>query len=128
MKKALFILILVLLIIIIAIVLSNLPFDIASNNNVTSTSTKKEKLVLDNQPIDMKAKVIKNENVDDGSHLYNCHNCIIEKPQGKYVVVEGLNDYIVADTGDVLLICSMKNEQQIRDFVSDAKKHDPSTI
>lgn len=38
---------------------------VSSNNNVTSTSTKKEKLVLDNQPIDMKAKVIKNENVDD---------------------------------------------------------------
>ena len=35
MKKALIILILVLLIIVIAILLSNLPFDIASNNNVS---------------------------------------------------------------------------------------------
>ena len=35
MKKAWIILILVLLIIIIAILLSNLPFDIASNNNVS---------------------------------------------------------------------------------------------
>lgn len=38
---------------------------VTANNNVTTSTTKKEKLVLDNKPIDMKSKVIKNENVDD---------------------------------------------------------------
>ncbi|EDR28476.1 mannose-1-phosphate guanylyltransferase, putative [Entamoeba dispar SAW760] len=68
------------------------------------------------------------QNVSDGSELYNCHNCIIHKNSNKYVVVEGLNDYIIADTDDALLICSLKNEQKIRDFVSDAKKKNAGVV
>jgi mannose-1-phosphate guanylyltransferase len=40
----------------------------------------------------------------------------------KVVVLHGLNDFIVVDTGDVLLICKMENEQQIRTVVSEVKK------
>lgn len=39
----------------------------------------------------------------------------------KLVVVNGLHDYIVADAGDVLLICPKKDEQRIRNIVNDAK-------
>ncbi|ELP85836.1 mannose-1-phosphate guanylyltransferase, putative [Entamoeba invadens IP1] len=62
-------------------------------------------------------------NVSDGAVMYDCKNCIVHKDLKKYVVVEGLNDYIVADTNDALLVCSLKNEQKIRDFVNDAKKN-----
>ena len=37
----------------------------------------------------------------------------------KYVVVEGVNDMIIAEAGGVLLICKQEDEQQIRQFVSD---------
>jgi mannose-1-phosphate guanylyltransferase len=40
----------------------------------------------------------------------------------KLVVLHGLSDFIVVDTGDVLLICKMENEQQIRTVVSEVKK------
>ena len=40
----------------------------------------------------------------------------------KLVVLHGLTDTIVVDTGDVLLICKMENEQQIRTVVSEVKK------
>ncbi|HEX2898876.1 MAG TPA: mannose-1-phosphate guanylyltransferase, partial [Bacteroidia bacterium] len=40
----------------------------------------------------------------------------------KLVVLHGLTDFIVVDTGDVLLICKMENEQQIRTVVSEVKK------
>lgn len=40
----------------------------------------------------------------------------------KLVVLHGLNDFIVVDTGDVLLICKMENEQEIRSIVSEVKK------
>ena len=36
-----------------------------------------------------------------------------------YVVVEGVNDMIIAEAGGVLLICKQEDEQQIRQFVSD---------
>jgi mannose-1-phosphate guanylyltransferase len=37
------------------------------------------------------------------------------------MVIEGLDNYIVVDTKDVLLICKKENEQQIRQFVNDVK-------
>lgn len=39
----------------------------------------------------------------------------------KLVVVNGLKDYIVADAGDVLLICPISEEQHIKQVVNDAK-------
>lgn len=39
----------------------------------------------------------------------------------KLVVVDGLQDYIVADAGDVLLICPKANEQSIKQMVNDVK-------
>ena len=41
----------------------------------------------------------------------------VERP--KYVVVEGVDDMIVAQSGDVLLVCKKQDEQQIREFVKD---------
>lgn len=39
----------------------------------------------------------------------------------KLIVVDGLKDYIVADTGDVLLICPKSEEQRIKNMVNDAR-------
>lgn len=39
----------------------------------------------------------------------------------KVVVVDGLKDYVVADTDDVLLICPLAHEQQIKQYVNDVK-------
>lgn len=39
----------------------------------------------------------------------------------KLIVVDGLKDYIVADTDDVLLICPIGREQQIKQVVNDVK-------
>ncbi|MDE7092656.1 MAG: mannose-1-phosphate guanylyltransferase, partial [Muribaculaceae bacterium] len=39
----------------------------------------------------------------------------------KLVVVDGLKDYIVADTGDVLLVCPLSEEQKLRQVVNDVK-------
>ena len=36
------------------------------------------------------------------------------------MVVNGLTDYIVADAGDVLLICPKAEEQRIKQMVNDA--------
>jgi len=50
---------------------------------------------------------------------YNTRNCIINVPNEKTVVVQGLNDCIVAESNNVLLICKKQDEQDIRTFVSD---------
>jgi mannose-1-phosphate guanylyltransferase len=55
--------------------------------------------------------------------LYNSKNNIINAPNGKVVVVEGLEDYIVIDNDNTLLICKTENEQQIKQFVIDVKRN-----
>jgi mannose-1-phosphate guanylyltransferase len=52
---------------------------------------------------------------------YNTSNCIINVPKNKLVVIEGLNDYIVAESNNILLICRKTEEQRIREFVNDVK-------
>ena len=53
--------------------------------------------------------------------LYETNGSIVNVPEEKVAVVQGLTDYIVVDSGDALLICPKQNEQQIRQFTTDIK-------
>ncbi len=53
--------------------------------------------------------------------LYDTNNCIVNVPNNKLVVVQGLDGYIVVESDGTLLICKKENEQQIRQFVNDVK-------
>ncbi len=52
---------------------------------------------------------------------YNSTGNIFAVRDDKLVVVDGLQDYIIADAGDVLLICPKAEEQRIKQMVNDAK-------
>ena len=52
--------------------------------------------------------------------FYNSHGNIVTLEKGKLAVIEGLDDYIIAESEGVLLICRKQNEQQIRQFVANA--------
>ncbi len=51
--------------------------------------------------------------------MYDSHNCIVNMPKDKLVVLQGLDDYIVVEDEGTLLICRKQDEQQIRQFVND---------
>jgi mannose-1-phosphate guanylyltransferase len=53
--------------------------------------------------------------------MYNSKNCVVHVPNEKLVVIEGLDDYIVVESENILLICKKQDEQQIRAFVNDVK-------
>jgi len=53
--------------------------------------------------------------------LFESSNCIVNMPQEKLVVLEGLIDYIVVESENVLLVCKKSDEQQIRQFVNDVR-------
>lgn len=42
-------------------------------------------------------------------------------PEGKVAVINGLKEYIVVDTEDVLLICPRSEEQNIKKFIDEVK-------
>lgn len=50
-------------------------------------------------------------------------NCMIQSPKGKLLVLQGLEDFIVVDTDDVLLICKKDKEQEIKEYVSEVKRN-----
>jgi len=54
--------------------------------------------------------------------LVDTVNCIVHTPENKLVVLQGLHDFIIVDTGDVLLICKKEKEQEIKEFVGDVKR------
>jgi mannose-1-phosphate guanylyltransferase len=54
--------------------------------------------------------------------VYDTNNCMVHVPDNKLVVLQGLDDYIVIDTPDVLLVCQKTKEQEIKNMVSDIKR------
>lgn len=73
--------------------------------------------LYDNSPRNRDANVTQNCSV----LAYNSTGNIFAVSGDKLVVVDGLKDYIVADAGDVLLICPKSEEQRIKQMVNDAK-------
>lgn len=61
----------------------------------------------------------KNSIVGKNILSYDTQNCVINIPTEKLVVVQGLDGFIVVDSGESLLICKKEEEQRIRQFVND---------
>lgn len=59
--------------------------------------------------------------IDSKSLLYDCKDCIIKLPSGHVAVVQGLEDYVVVEDGNVLVVCKKDNQKNIRKFVNDAR-------
>lgn len=71
--------------------------------------------LYDNSPKNRDGNVTQNCNV----LAYNASGNIFAVNGEKLIVVDGLKDYIVADAGDVLLICPKSEEQRIKQMVND---------
>ena len=48
-------------------------------------------------------------------------SCIISLPENKIAVINGLREFIVVDTEDVLMICPRSEEQRIKKFIDEVK-------
>ena len=49
--------------------------------------------------------------------------CIVHAPDKKLILLQGLDDFIVVDTQDVLLICKKDKEQVIKEYVSEVRRN-----
>ena len=48
---------------------------------------------------------------------------IVHADNGKLILIQGLDDFIVVDTRDVLLICKKDREQEIKEYVAEVKRN-----
>jgi mannose-1-phosphate guanylyltransferase len=59
----------------------------------------------------------------DNVMIIDSSQCMVKTPNKKLVVLQGLEQFIVVDTEDVLLICEKNREQQIKDYVAEVKRN-----
>jgi len=59
----------------------------------------------------------------DNVIVIDATKCMISAPANKLLVLQGLDDFIVVDTKDVLLICKKDNEQAIKEYVAEVKRN-----
>lgn len=63
------------------------------------------------------------------SMFFDSSENVVALPEGKLAVIQGLDNYIVAEADGVLLICKKEEEQRIKQFVADTKlKYDDKYI
>ena len=59
--------------------------------------------------------------VNGNAMLYDTNNSIIKVSSGKLIVVHGLDNFIIAESDDVIMICPKDQEQFVKQFVADTK-------
>ncbi|MCH5329376.1 MAG: mannose-1-phosphate guanylyltransferase [Alistipes sp.] len=64
-----------------------------------------------------------NAKPESGCFTYDTEDSIISLPRDKVAVINGLHDYIVVDTEDVLMICPRNEEQSIRKYIDEVRYH-----
>lgn len=63
--------------------------------------------------------------IGDKVHLFESENCIVNIPNGKMAVLQGLKDYIVVEANGILMVVKKDHEQRIKSYLSEIKKKDP---
>ena len=55
------------------------------------------------------------------AHLYECSGNIVRLPEGRTAVIKGLKDYVVAEEGEILMICPRQDVAAMRRMHTDTK-------
>jgi mannose-1-phosphate guanylyltransferase len=55
--------------------------------------------------------------------VFDAAKNMVHADNNKLIVIQGLEDYIVVDTKDVLLICQKDKEQEIKEYVAEVKRN-----
>jgi len=71
----------------------------------------------------MEKDYLGNAVASDNVIVIDATKCMINSPKDKLVLVQGLDDFIVIDTKDVLMICSRDKEQSIKEYVAEVKRN-----
>ena len=66
---------------------------------------------------------LENAATGDNVMIIDATNNIVHADNGKLVLIQGLDDFIVVDTQDVLLICKKDREQEIKEYVAEVKRN-----
>jgi len=66
---------------------------------------------------------LENAVAGDNVIVIDASRCMVHAPNNKLVLLQGLDNYIVVDTNDVLLICKRDKEQEIKEYVAEVRRN-----
>ncbi len=55
--------------------------------------------------------------------VIDARDCIVHSGNNRLVVLQGMKDFIIVDSNDVLLICKREKEQEIKDYVAEVRRN-----
>lgn len=58
-------------------------------------------------------------------HTFNAKNCQVNVPNDKLVLLDGLEDYIVVESDNMLMILKNENEQELKNYLKSVKDGSP---
>ena len=61
------------------------------------------------------------------AYLYECSGNVIRLPEGRTAVIKGLHDFVVAEEGEILMICPRQDIAAMRRMHTDTKFGDPKS-
>lgn len=67
----------------------------------------------------LESDALGNKAVGPDVRLFGCRNVIVHAADARRVVVQGLEDYIVAEKDGNILVCSLEHEQDIKTYSAD---------
>ncbi len=53
--------------------------------------------------------------------MYDSNNCMVNVPEDKLVIIQGLEDFLVAESNNTLLICHKDQEEKVKEIFADVK-------
>ena len=66
---------------------------------------------------------LENAVVGNNVIIFDAIKNMVHADNKKLVLLQGLEDFIVVDTPDVLLICKKEKEQEIKGYLSEVKRN-----
>lgn len=73
----------------------------------------------DNMEKDYLGNAVSGDNV----MVIDATRCMVHGKDNKLYLLQGMDDYIMVDTEDVLLICKKEKEQEIKEYVAEVKRN-----
>lgn len=64
--------------------------------------------------------------IGENVHLFNSSNCMVNVPSDKLVLLDGLQDYIVVESDNMLMVLKASNEQELKNYLSSVQAKSPS--
>ena len=64
--------------------------------------------------------------IGDNVHMINSENCIVNLPNNKLALIQGLENYIIVESDNMLMILNQHDEQNLKKYMAPMEESSPA--